>query len=134
MRSLRRGAEGRVAAGELLVGPFVAGGEVEEGQHQFSGVAVPLSLRTVPLLVRAVGGHDLRQRYAKHLGRNLCMRGKGKAGRCTVHITGLEPTMGVTLYMCPSCCIQQIPLYGSLVFRTKCLKPIAFILYICSNN
>lgn len=127
MRSLRRGAEGRVAAGELLVGPFVAGGEVEEGQHQFSGVAVPLSLRTVPLLVRAVGGHDLRQRYAKHLGRNLCMRGKG----CTVHITGLKPTMGVTLYMCPSCCI---PLSGSLIFRTKCLKPIAFILYICSNN
>lgn len=81
MRSLRCGAEGRVAAGELLVGPFVAGGEVEEGQHQFSGVAVPLSLRTVPLLVRAVGGHDLRQRYAKHLGRNLCMRGKGNAGR-----------------------------------------------------
>lgn len=83
------GAEGGVAAGELPVGPPVAGGEVQEGQHQLGGVAVAVSLRAVPPLVRAVGGYDLGQRQAEHLGCNLCVRGeRGRTG----HITGFKPT------------------------------------------
>lgn len=78
VRGLRSGAKGRVAAEELLVGPFEAGGKLEEGQHQFSGVTVPFPQGIVPLLVFAVVGYDLRQRYAKHLGHKLCWRGKAR--------------------------------------------------------
>jgi len=80
---LRSGAKGRVAAGELLVAPFEAGVEVEEGQHE---VTVLLPRGVVPLLVCAVVGYDLRQRYAKRLGHRVCVRRRGNTGRFKVHL------------------------------------------------
>lgn len=53
------GTQRGVTAGELPVGLLEAGGEVEEGQHQFGGVAVPLPLGIVALLERPVVGYDL---------------------------------------------------------------------------
>lgn len=48
---------------------------MQEGQHQLGGVAVSLSLRAVPPLLRVVGGYDVRQRKAEHLRGNLCVGG-----------------------------------------------------------
>lgn len=72
---LRGGAEGRAAAGQLLVAPSEAVVEVEEGQRQ---LALLPPRGVVTLLACAVVGYDLRQRDAERLGHCLCVRRKGR--------------------------------------------------------
>lgn len=57
--ALRGGAQGRAAAGELLVGLLEAEGRVKEGLHGFCGVTVLLSQGIVPQLVHAIVGYDM---------------------------------------------------------------------------
>lgn len=66
---------------------------MEEGQHQFGGVAVALPRLIVPLLVLAVVRYDLRQRYAERLGHGLCVRGeRARQGNFKVHPISPEST------------------------------------------
>lgn len=115
------GAEGGVAAGELPGGPpTVAGGEVQEGQHQLGGVAVSLSLRAVPPLLRVVGGYDVRQRKAEHLGGNLCVGGGGGEMYWSHHFWANSGF--VTLQEPPALRLPTTPAV-SFIFWPKCLKP-----------
>lgn len=57
--ALRGGAQGRAAAGELLVGLLEAEGQVKGGRRGFCGVTVLLSQVIMPQLVHAIVGYDV---------------------------------------------------------------------------
>lgn len=111
------GAEGGVAARQLPVGPPVARGEVQEGQHQLGGVAVAVPLRAASPLVPPVGCYDLGQRQAEHLGRHLCVGAGSGAG----HMTGFKPTAFGEAS--PPTVLRRRPTAAaSLIWRAKCPK------------